>query len=40
MKRKVLVGLLAVVLLAGLISCATFDKNVYSNLQLNYEWVR
>jgi len=32
MKRKVLIGFLAIVLLAGLISCATFTDNTYKTL--------
>lgn len=32
MKMKVFIGLLAVVLLVSLLSCATFDKNCYSTL--------
>ena len=32
MKRKVLIGFLAIVLLAGLISCATFTDTTYKTL--------
>jgi GTP cyclohydrolase III len=32
MKRKVLVGLLAVVLVAGMMSCASFTDNTYKTL--------